>query len=115
MNRRGFLTSLIGGVLAAGVAPNILAGAGRKWVKAKSGLYIINPDWVNAPFELGFIASPGMANFMVKQPNGLWSFRGFSIQHDGKLEMLPIEQDPYPRRFLDANMEREVYPLKYAD
>lgn len=114
MNRRGFLTSLIGGVLAAGVAPNILAGAGRKWVKAKSGMFVPNPDWVNAPFELGFVASPQMARFMVKQPNGLFSFRAFQINHDGTMEMMPSEQDPYPRRFLDANMEHEVHPFKYA-
>lgn len=55
MNRRSFIGSLIAGV----VAPAFLPGAGRKWIKTESGILkpkraIINPEWVNAPFEFVF-------------------------------------------------------------
>lgn len=49
MNRRNFIR----GLLAAGASFTILPGAGRKWVN-QSGVWIINPDYVNAPIEIGF-------------------------------------------------------------
>lgn len=41
-------------MLTAAVGAMILPGAGRKWVKQTSGLYGINPAWINAPFEVSF-------------------------------------------------------------
>lgn len=110
MNRRGFLTSLIGGVIAVGVAPNILAGAGRKWIKAKSGLYIVNPDWVNAPFELTWVFSKdALKGYVIDGRFGPEPHQLFPNTEDQL-----IVNDPYPRRFLDADMEHEVPVFKYA-
>lgn len=58
MNRRGFLSSM----LKAGVAAAFLPGAERVWKQvAGEVLYkpepvaILNPEWVNAPFEVKFL------------------------------------------------------------
>lgn len=60
MNRRGFLKGL-GGILAACAAPQALVGQDFKWklVRRRSGLIVINPEYVNAPYEYAFLVGPG--------------------------------------------------------
>lgn len=50
MNRRSFITTLLAGC----VAPLILPGAGRNWKKS-GALYVPNPMWQNAEYEVSFI------------------------------------------------------------
>lgn len=62
MNRRGFLKSL-GLALGVAVAPQVLlsrAPDAFKWKRASSGVWVLNPEWVNAPYEIGYwIVEPG--------------------------------------------------------
>jgi len=50
-SRRSFLATM----LAAGTASLFLPGAGRHWKRSREGLYVPNPDYQNAPFEVSFI------------------------------------------------------------
>ena len=54
MKRRDFFGKL--GVLAAGfsVLPSAMTYARANWKVTKSGLWRVNPDWVNAPYEWYF-------------------------------------------------------------
>lgn len=61
MNRRGFLRSV--GLAAASFA--ILPGAStyvRSWKPTKAGLYLPNPDWINAEYELVWMSQPMYAH-----------------------------------------------------
>jgi hypothetical protein len=88
MNRRHFLSSLLAGV----IAPAVLPGAGRHWVKSANSEIltrpraILNPAWVNAPFEVTLLWEAGT-------PQELRVY------------------DPYPQRFLDAACTKPVYPF----
>lgn len=56
MNKRSFLKSL----LTLAVAPQIILSTSVnrfKWKRA-GDLWIINPEYVNAPFEIGFLMPP---------------------------------------------------------
>lgn len=53
MNRRNFLR----GVIIAGASFNILPGAGRIW-KAQRPDLVVNPAWVEAPYEVSFLTLP---------------------------------------------------------
>lgn len=46
MNRRGFLASLLAGV----VAPAFLPGTGRMWKRTEE-LWVLNPDYIALPDE----------------------------------------------------------------
>lgn len=51
MNRRSFLASLA----AAAAAPQVLIATATdafRWKKTVEGLWVLNPEWVNAPYEL---------------------------------------------------------------
>lgn len=56
MNRRSFLTN----IAVAAAAFTILPSAStyqRNWVKTRpNGLWVINPEWVNAEYEVAFVA-----------------------------------------------------------
>lgn len=53
MNRRNFIQSL----LTAGASFTILPGAGRLWKAERAIIPAINPAWVDAPYEVGFVMS----------------------------------------------------------
>ena len=56
MNRRGFFKSLGLAIGVAAVAPAVLiprASDAFKWKRA-SGIWVLNPEWVNAPYEIGY-------------------------------------------------------------
>lgn len=55
-NRRSFLGGLFKGIIAAAVAPQIVTH-GLGLVVPKRDIWIPNPAWVNAPYEIEFYAS----------------------------------------------------------
>lgn len=59
MNRRNFIR----GLLTAAAGFTILPGAGRIW---KAERKIVNPAWVNAPYEVTF--------FHYRDFGGVWRF-----------------------------------------
>jgi hypothetical protein len=68
LDRRSFFKSFALAVTGAVVAPSVFiprAGDHHQWVSRKSGLLILNPEWVNAQYEVVFWAhmaevSPGV-------------------------------------------------------
>lgn len=65
MNKRSFLKSL----LTLAVAPQIILSTSAdrfKWKKT-GDLWIINPEWVNAPYEVSFICSVRASHDLIKQ------------------------------------------------
>jgi hypothetical protein len=58
IDRRSFFKN----ILVAAVAPSLLLSISPdkfKWKRqASSGIYVINPEWVNAPYEICFVGSP---------------------------------------------------------
>lgn len=62
MNRRGFISQLAL-MLGAASGPGILALKAHdhfRWRAGRGGLIaVINPEWVNAPYEIRFLWAPG--------------------------------------------------------
>lgn len=102
-DRRAFLKTLLGGAVAAAVAPQFLAGAGRKWLKRKSGVFIPNPAYENAPFEIRWVfhRSPHIMDGLVFKRS-----ENPPLIKDGQL----IVEDPWPWRYLDADCQIPVNP-----
>lgn len=54
MNRRRFFSNLIGAAAEFAILPSAVTYS-RKWIKPKqSPVFIPNPEWVNAPYEIYF-------------------------------------------------------------
>lgn len=56
MNRRSFLTGIIAAGISAAILPSALTYE-RTWKKTAQGLYVLNPDWVNAPYEIRWLVT----------------------------------------------------------
>ena len=55
MNRRSFFKTLAVAAAGFSVLPSATTYARAKWVKqASSGIYVVNPAWVNAPYEVAW-------------------------------------------------------------
>lgn len=58
MNTRSFFKSLATIAIGSIVAPQVLIpkfADSFKWKRqAESGIYVLNPEWVNAPYEMAF-------------------------------------------------------------
>lgn len=89
MNRRGFFKSLAA-LTAAASAPGIFIPkfdpVRWKVLNTTSGILVPNPAWINAPYELMFIAE-----------GGYWS---------QKLREIP--------RNLELTDPKNIYPVRYA-
>ena len=58
MNRRSFFKTLATAAAAFTILPSAVT-YGRTWAKkTSSGIYVVNPAWVNAPYEVGFYFQP---------------------------------------------------------
>lgn len=57
MNRRSFFKNLAIGAATFSILPAATTYE-RIWKKASSGLYVLNPLWVNAPLEVRLILNP---------------------------------------------------------
>ena len=103
MNRRSFLSTVLAGV----VAPAFLPGAGRLWKRTESGLSVpkravINPAWVNAPYEVAFHWTPNFVHDVAVPPQVLDKIaKGQSIK----------VQDYWPMRFADAAGTQPIPPF----
>lgn len=95
MNRRNFLT----GIIAAGVSSMILPAAltykRSKWIK-RASMWIPNPEWVNARYEVGFqFFRPGELHALYVDrwnvPYNIVPVRGNQFKDNG--ELVPIS--PY--------------------
>lgn len=65
MNRRSFIADM----LVAGTATLFLPGAGRKWKRTSENLYIPNPAWQTAQYEVihfYLLPVPGIPVLKVK-------------------------------------------------
>lgn len=60
MNRRNFLKSLATAAAAFAILPSATSYTRAPWKKvAGSGIYVVNPEWLNAPYEIAFMFAPG--------------------------------------------------------
>ena len=64
--RRSFLSKLALGVAGFTILPAATTYA-RSWKKTEAGLYAVNPDWVDAPYEMTMMYS-------TKDFNGTWKW-----------------------------------------
>lgn len=60
MNRRSFLTTMLKGATACMALPSALTYA-RAWKRTET-LWVVNPEWENAPFELGYHFASGFGD-----------------------------------------------------
>lgn len=107
MNRRSFISS----ILAAATAPMVLPGALRVWKKSASSELLapkweFNPDWINAPYELGIIFNKGTVAKHVLY-NRFEEFTKDSLVSNGMIN------DEFPIR-LDSNLKviQNMMPFK---
>lgn len=98
MNRRTFFKSLA--IAAAGFS--ILPSAtsyDRKWAKANSDLWVPNPEYFNAPYEIAFISYEGSLSGLLidrERDNSLKERPGF-IRDEFPLRFRTKEiKDPIP-------------------
>lgn len=69
--RRSFFSTLALGLTGAIIAPSLLLSKSDdrfKWKRAASGVWVINPDYINAPYEIAFIyeaQTPTMMDVMI--------------------------------------------------
>ena len=100
MNRRSFLTSL-GLIIAAASAPGLLlprASDHARWKKSASQvLYVPNPEYVSAPYEMTFLWDVNTAMLFERE--------GCILSSDARWP------DKYPPRFDDVEMKRPVAPF----
>ena len=113
MNRRGFLSALLTGV----VAPAFLPGAGRKWITDKTTqltvpdkrIIMLNPEYVNAPFEFSFFYSENTFNALLQNRMEAMCETGTTQMPNGI-----VIKDPYPIRTRDAEGKQVISPFIYA-
>jgi hypothetical protein len=56
MNRRGFLKGALAGLAANIFVPR--ATDAFKWKRRASGIWVVNPEWVKAPYEIHYYYLP---------------------------------------------------------
>lgn len=119
MNRRGFLGGLVkgvAGIAACAVAPQVLTGQEFKWKVARkeTGVLVatLNPEWVNAPYEVLFFFSPDLVHINpVTVPTGtdpdhaalppeLASERGFIYRSDDAYPLRIAADGSHPTPFI---------------
>lgn len=119
MNKRSFLKS----ILLASIAPSLLLSGSKdrfKWKKSEGNvLWVINPDYVSAPFEMAILATPaGLYDYALTHVNGY-------LKPDSKVPIdtiifkrsngKPVEktiENPWPLRW---NAEgKQVYPFDHV-
>lgn len=98
MNRRSFLTKL---VLGVAVLPTVLRSVPEQMVYIDTPIpptpkgYMLNPYWVNANYEVGFVASNETAKRFVE-----CGYRGFLTQYPIRFNqpdvfIEPLLRDPF--------------------
>lgn len=95
--RRSFFAQLALSVAALSSASILIPQAADafKWQRTKQWLYVLNPEWVNAPYEIGF--SPNAE--MSLSPESIFSRGDLKIFRRAAFVDRSIETDPlYPLR-----------------
>lgn len=85
MNTRSFLKSL----LVAAVAPQVLAAVAKdrcRWTKTISGLYVINPAWVTAKYELTYIGCESLGYRELLRP---WEEESLKLPYSARFNEVP--------------------------
>lgn len=67
-NRRGFLKSMLAAAVGASILVPTFSDA-HKWKRsAKTGLWVLNPEYVNAPYEVRFLFNPAALEKLQDNP-----------------------------------------------
>jgi hypothetical protein len=96
VNRRSFFSSLATIGAAVTLAPNVFLPrfATPRWKRTRQ-LWVINPEWVNAPYEYVFTL---FGSYLVKRPRAL----------DGSFLPIPLDFGKGPRIY-------DTYPVRMTD
>lgn len=109
MNRRSFISSMLRAGVAAMVLPSATTYA-RHWVQPVSReLWVPNPDWINAKYEVLFYVS----NSSI--PNDLWAcyLRPFLWKRSEQRPVPPAEYHELDQRLsLPMRSNSPVFPLE---
>ena len=81
-DRRNF----IGTLLAASEGFMILPGAGRVWKVVRPDRWIVNPDWVNAPYRMHLFTRHGM---LLEDGSMIKELRPFEARYARHVHILP--------------------------
>lgn len=101
MNRRSFLSGLLKGAIAAAAAPQIIThGLGLK-IPTYREIAMINPEYVNAPFEMRFIWDK----------NAMQMINGILVPKDSEVDFPGMIRDPYPMRFSTEDAQNPIPPF----
>lgn len=107
MNRRGFFSSLARGLAAISILPAATTYARSRWVATtdprgrwvrrkdflRTGAWELNPEWVNAPYEMRF-----------RLAKGVW-------QRVDDIDGIHCIADPYPMRYNSPEPGAPAVPL----
>lgn len=109
MNRRGFFKTLATAAAGFAILPAATTYARTPWKRlAGSDIYVINPEWVNAPYEMYFLVEDSglLSPRAVIAPSTLSIFdRSTAGWTEGK----KIIAEYYPMRFI--NIDGEFVPV----
>lgn len=95
MNRRSFFASLVAAAGATIVAPQILLSSAHdrmRWKKSEgSFVYVPNPEWYDAPYELHFFHNP----------------------ESGTIDRVIEATDQDPIVLAETSLVAEVFPMRF--
>lgn len=101
MNRRSFLSGLLKGAVAVAAAPQIIThGLGLK-IPTYREIFAINPEYVNAPYEMSFIWDPNVMQVV----------NGVLLPRESNIDIPGVIRDPYPMRFIATDMQNPIPPF----
>jgi len=102
VNRRNFIGGLAA-CLAACSAPQLYAGP-FKWKQSPSGVWVLNPEWISAPYEVSFYYFKKEAEILpVLFKRSLDYFPKEILTVDGKKFVLICDPHPPFRRDARGN------------
>lgn len=115
MNRRSFFKTLAVAAAGFSVLPSATTYARAKWVKqASSGIYVVNPAWVNAPYEVAWFTFEGDPKTITREdmcgyifPKEAGEVTRYPIGPEGAFRV----QEMRPLRFDSLDMKNPIPPI----
>jgi hypothetical protein len=112
MNRRSFFKSLATAAAGFAILPSAATYTRAPWKKVASGIWVVNPDYINAEYEISCFVNEasktfykdGMADVYIALRN-----RNLEIEHEVPKDLRFIN-DPWPVRY--HNKEDALLPDK---